>query len=225
MSNVASHLGIQLDEYDARIRTFVPYYEEMLHVVAAALGLLTTEQPVIIDLGVGTGALSAQCLAVRPGAILIGIDSDPAMLRHAYTRLAHYETAELRFGNFMDAELPPCDAIVASLALHHVATAEVKQQLYARCFAALRPGGVLLSADCYPASTPALAEAGRQLWLRHLEQHYSIPEAEKFLSDWANEDTYFPLHDELDWLRKAGFVTDVVWRRDPFAVLAGAKKS
>ena len=34
---VASHLGIQLDEYDARIRTFIPRYERMLDVAADAV--------------------------------------------------------------------------------------------------------------------------------------------------------------------------------------------
>jgi hypothetical protein len=31
---VSSHLGIDVAEYDERIRTFVPYYEEMLDVCA-----------------------------------------------------------------------------------------------------------------------------------------------------------------------------------------------
>ena len=34
---VASHLGIKLTEYDSRIRTFIPHYEEMLGVAAAAI--------------------------------------------------------------------------------------------------------------------------------------------------------------------------------------------
>jgi hypothetical protein len=32
---VAAHLGIRLREYDARIRTFIPHYEEMLDAAAA----------------------------------------------------------------------------------------------------------------------------------------------------------------------------------------------
>ena len=34
---VATHLGIKLSEYDARIRTFIPDYEEMLGVAAEVI--------------------------------------------------------------------------------------------------------------------------------------------------------------------------------------------
>src|SRR5215831_1860740 len=34
--SVASHLGIDLNDYDSRIRTFIPHYEEMLDVAGAA---------------------------------------------------------------------------------------------------------------------------------------------------------------------------------------------
>ena len=45
---VASHLHIQLDEYDARIRTFIPGYEQMLDAGAHALHALATAAPVIV---------------------------------------------------------------------------------------------------------------------------------------------------------------------------------
>jgi len=59
--SVASHLGIKISEYDARIRTFIPDYEEMLRVAASAVPRAART---ILDLGVGTGALSAACLTV-----------------------------------------------------------------------------------------------------------------------------------------------------------------
>ena len=69
---VASHLGIKLTEYDSRIRTFIPHYEEMLDVAAAAI---PPRARTIVDLGIGTGALSSRCLA----------DGDPRDGRSAST--------------------------------------------------------------------------------------------------------------------------------------------
>jgi hypothetical protein len=63
------------------------------------------------------------------------------------------------------------------------------------------------------------AEEGREAWRRHLETHYSPEETTAFFQAWAEEDTHFPLADEVDWLEEAGFCTDVVWRKDLFAVL------
>jgi hypothetical protein len=57
--SVANHLGIDLSEYDARIRTFIPNYEEMLDVVASVIDPMSS---MILDLGIGTGALSERCV-------------------------------------------------------------------------------------------------------------------------------------------------------------------
>ena len=52
---VASHLGIKIAEYDMRIRTFIPDYEEMLNVVADAV---PPRARTMVDIGTGTGALA-----------------------------------------------------------------------------------------------------------------------------------------------------------------------
>jgi tRNA (cmo5U34)-methyltransferase len=218
--SVAGHLGIQVAEYDTRIRTFVPHYEQMLAIAAETLRLLDVATPTVVDLGAGTGALSAGCLAVRPDASLIGIDADPAMLEMARVRLAVHSGIELRVANFIGAAPPPCDAIVACLSLHHVSTPETKQRLYASCSHALTAGGLFVSADFFPARDAGLAARQRQHWVEHLERSYSRREALAYLESWAEEDTFFPLEDELDWLRDAGLNPEVVWRADGFAVIA-----
>jgi tRNA (cmo5U34)-methyltransferase len=216
---VAGHLSIRVEEYDSRIRTFVPHYEHMIATAAETLGLLDVASPRVLDLGVGTGALAARCLSVRPDARLIGIDLDPAMLEMARARLAVGDV-ELRVGSFLETELPACDAIVACISLHHVSKSETKQRLYAACRRALAAGGLLVSADCFPARDVALAARQREQWLAHLEGFYSRDEAVGYLESWAHEDTYFPLEDELEWLRAAEMRPEVVWRADGFAVIA-----
>ena len=214
--SVASHLGISVREYDRRIRTFIPNYAEMLEEVAS---VLDPAAETIVDLGVGTGGLSARCLRRAPAARVIGIDADAEMLPLAQRRLGRRAT--LSVGNFLRTELPRADAVVATLALHHVRTRGAKATLYGRIRAALRRGGVLITGDCHPSENGARWRAQRELWLQHLEESYTRPEAEKFLRDWSHEDTYMPLRTELALLEEAGFrAVDVVWRRDAFAVIA-----
>jgi tRNA (cmo5U34)-methyltransferase len=219
---VATHLGIRLREYDSRIRTFIPHYEDLLDAAAAALEALPPRRPLVVDLGIGSGALSARSLGVRPGARIVGIDNDAGMLRLAERRLGRRLTA--RHESFLAAPLPRCDAVTASFALHHVAKRAAKARLYGRCFDALRAGGLFVNADCCLASNRRVQALDRAAWLAHLRRRYGAVRAASYLRAWAKEDVYFRLEDEIALLRSAGFTVDVPWRRDSFAVVVGTKR-
>jgi len=214
---VASHLGIELSEYDARIRTFIPDYEEMLGVAAAAL---PPRARTVVDLGIGTGALSARCVERAPRAGVVGIDVDPEILALASRRLRDRGT--FVSGTFLRTPLPVCDAVVASFALHHVRTRGAKAALYRRIRKVLRPGGRFISVDAQPARDAAARRADRAAWLAHLQRAYTPRQAASLLAAWAHEDVYVPLEAEIDLLRRAGFAVDVLWRKGTFAVLLGA---
>jgi tRNA (cmo5U34)-methyltransferase len=211
---VASHLGIKLEEYDARIRTFIPDYEEML---AAAAGAIPRRSRRIVDLGTGTGALAERCLRQAPGARVLGIDADGEILKLAERRLGG--RARLQRGNFTGTSLPACDAVVASFALHHMRTRSGKARLYRRIRSALRPRGVFISVDCQPAANSGLARQQHEAWKTHLLSSYTQREASALLAAWAHEDTYVPLEMELALLRRSGLKPELLWRKGAFAVI------
>jgi ubiquinone/menaquinone biosynthesis C-methylase UbiE len=212
--SVASHLGIRLAEYDARIRTFIPDYEEMLDVAAAAVPPRTRA---IVDLGTGTGALAARCLRHARRARVTGIDADGAILKVAERRLG--PRASFIEGSFLRAPIPRCDIIVSSFALHHIRTRAAKAALYARLRHALRRNGRLISVDCQPSPAPEIEAAQMTAWLAHLRKRYGKSDARRLLQAWADEDTYQPLNVETALLITAGFRVDVLWRKGAFAVL------
>ena len=109
--SVATHLGIRVDEYDARIRTFIPDYEDMLDTAAAALPRSTRT---LVDLGTGTGALAARCLTSAPRARLVGIP-----VRHrdeAYRRMRSCKPRAQRSdpaaADDRQADVPCCHALL-----------------------------------------------------------------------------------------------------------------
>ena len=61
-SPVSHRDQLRFEQRYARIRPFIPHYEEMLDVAAAAM---PPRARTIIDLGIGTGALSARCLIAK----------------------------------------------------------------------------------------------------------------------------------------------------------------
>ena len=216
--SVATHLGIRLAQYDRSIRTFIPWYDEMLD---AAASFVPSDATQILDLGIGTGALAERCVRAARRARLLGIDSDPAILEMARRRLGR--RAEVIHGRFENTPLPGADAVVSSLALHHIPTKAAKIAVYHRIHRALRPGGVLISADCCPAADARLRKMQESHWREHLCRAYSTTEAKALLRAWSHEDFYMTLEAELRILRAAGFRPEVAWRRGIFAVVVGRK--
>ncbi|MDQ3069782.1 MAG: class I SAM-dependent methyltransferase [Acidobacteriota bacterium] len=219
--SVESHLGISLREYDRRIRTFIPRYEEMLDAAAGALRITAPGAKTIVDLGTGTGALAKRCLAAAPRARVIGIDSDAGMLAVARRRLGARMDGIAE--DFTGAALPRCDAMTASFSLHHIAARAAKQAFYKRMRRSIRPGGVFISADCYPASAGAIDRTDRRVWQAHLEKAYPPKEASRYLAAWRRQDVYVPLTEECAMLARAGFEVDVAWRQGAFAVVVGLR--
>ncbi|HWW86095.1 MAG TPA: class I SAM-dependent methyltransferase [Vicinamibacterales bacterium] len=214
---VASHLGIDLGDYDTQIRAFIPDYDEMLDVAAAAID---PRVRTLVDLGIGTGALSARCLKAAPSARVVGIDADAGMLQLATKRLDGRAT--LVRDTFFHAEFPACDALVASFALHHVRTRAAKSRLYQRIRAALRRRGRLISVDCNPAADRKVALEQRRAWHAHLRQVYSARRAAAILDSWSDEDVYVPLEAEIGIIQRSGFHVELLWRKGAFAVLQGS---
>lgn len=217
--SVATHLGIDLAEYDARIRTFIPYYEEMLEVGAS---VIDAGSRIIVDLGIGTGALSERCLAKAPQARIVGIDSDAEILKAAAQRLP--ASAGFVCGSFLSAEIPACDSVVASFALHHVRTRSAKARLYKRIADALERGGQMISVDCYPANDQDLSKRQFDAWKAHLMKGYTQKEAENYLEAWSHEDFYMSLDTEMELMRKTGFGVEILWRMDAFAIVSGRRR-
>ncbi len=221
--SVRRHLRVAVEEYDASIRRFIPGYEAMLRETAGAVAAV--RPALVLDLGAGTGALSETLLASPEVGAVELVDVDGEMLARARERLAEHGTrARYALRSFHDP-LPACDAVAASLALHHVRTLEEKEALFTRVYAALRPGGVLVNADVtLPAEEPARGEAWRA-WAAHLVAS-GIGEARAWahFEEWADEDAYFPLEAELAALEGAGFRARCAWR-DRVSTVVVARKA
>ena len=215
---VAAHLGIDLVEYDERIRTFIPFYEEMLDVAAEAV---PRRARAIVDLGTGTGALAARCVEKATKAHVFGIDSDAGILAAAAGRLQ--KRGSFLCANFVGTPLPDCDVVVASFALHHVRTRGAKKTLFKRIRHALRRGGSFISVDCHPAADRDIAQEQHDAWKAHLEKWYDKKQAASLLKAWSHEDVYVPLDAEIELMEKAGFAVEILWRKGAFAVLVGKK--
>lgn len=220
--SVRRHLRVEIDAYDRAIRSFVPGYEDMLRAAAREVG--AAAGGAVLELGAGSGAFSEALLERPEVGVVELVDADAEMLGRARVRLARFgDRARFREASF-DDPFPPCAAVAASLALHHVPTLERKRALYRRIGAALPPGGVFINADVTMPAAPAARAAAWRRWTAHMAAHgIDAAQARRHFAEWSEEDTYFPLGDELAAMTEAGFAARRVWSDAPISILAGRK--
>jgi SAM-dependent methyltransferase len=181
----------------------------------------TLPSPCVVDLGAGTGALGGAILDAVPSAHVRLVDIDPNMLEVARARVAaHGDRAAPVRAAFADPLPAGTDAVVASLALHHIPDVAEKRATYARIRGALRPGGLLAIADCVVHASGPERDRGFALWSAWMGRHGIAPdEARALFAAWAAEDFYQPLSVELQLLADAGFARpECFWKYGPIAV-------
>ena len=167
----------------------------------------------ILDLGTGDGRLLALVKLDHPDAAAVAIDFSPAMLEAARRRFGGDSSVAVTAHN-LDRPLPELgrfDAVVSSLAIHHLIH-ERKRALYAEVYRALSPGGVFCNLEHVSSATPELHDE----FLRRIG---CTPETE----DPSNK--LLELDVQLGWLREIGFVdVDCGWKWRELALLAGRKR-
>ena len=224
---VAGHLGVEADAYDRTIRTFIPQYDRMLSTIVHWLDASVPAGGYVVDLGAGTGALSAAILEGLPEVRVQLVDVDPNMLEAGAARCAAYAGRfDLRRGRFQEG-LPRCNAVVATLALHHVAGKTEKRELYGAIHDALEPGGLVVVGDLL--IHPEGPERRQMLrdWYAHMAGHgITEEEADAHFAQWAEEDRYVPLAEELELIGAGGFPRpDCFWRDGGLAVYGAFREA
>lgn len=220
--SVRRHLRLEVEEYDLEIRRFIPGYDTMLSVAADAVA--SVNPGVVVDLGAGTGALSEALLLKGSIGRVELVDVDPEMLEQARSRLARYgERTAYTVGRFED-ELPAATAYAASLSLHHIPTIEEKAALFARIYDALPEGGVLVNADANMPEEELPRKRMFRKWADHMVRS-GISEERVWLhfEQWAEEDTYLPVDEEVAHLRRIGFEVERTWSRGPISVVVATR--
>ncbi len=222
--SVAQHLGFDPATYDVMIRRLIPRYDELLDEVAGAIAEHVPADAHVLDLGSGSGRMSERL--VRESRLRVTlVDVDAQMLEHAETRLSGVRERVSFVNASFAAALPACDGAVAALSLHHVHDRAAKLDVYRHIHAAIAPGGVLVVADAFVSEVPRLSEPLYRRWAAHLVSGGdSEAEAYARFAEWAHEDRYFALADELATIASAGFShADVKWRVGPIGVVVALR--
>ncbi len=208
--------------YEAERRRVLPGYDTFYGQAVAALSLAGREISSVLDLGAGTGLFAAHIAAAYPDVQLTLLDGSPAMLaqaRAAFGDRATYVVADLAEG------LPAgdWDAIVSSLAIHHLDDAG-KRSLFHCVRDAVRPGGMFVNAEQVAGPT-ALFDDAYQRWHEAEARALGTTDAGwDHVVESMRHDRVASVEHQLEWLRDSGFPdADCIWKDHRLAVIAARR--
>jgi tRNA (cmo5U34)-methyltransferase len=226
MQNVKDHFEEEAQEFDQIIIKLIPYYQQMLDALITSIPHPENKRIKVIDLGCGTGTISKMVKTRYPLAVMHCVDIAPNMLEVARHKLSaypdiSYEEADLSHYYFSDSY----DAVLSSLALHHLAADKDKMDLYSKVYEALNPDGIFFNADNVLGSNTVLQENDMVHWKYFMRKSVKEDELRQWIDVHEKEDHPANLIEQLHWLRNIGFIDiDVIWKYFNFAVYGGFKK-
>ena len=113
---------------------------------------------VVLDLASGTGTLALWIKQTTPGASVVGVDADPAMIAIATAKVERTGVV-VPFHKGVAYDLPypagQFDRVISSLFFHHLSPAD-KVRTVQEVWRVLKPGGELHVADWGPATNPLM---------------------------------------------------------------------
>jgi len=168
----------------------------------------------VLDLGTGDGRLLALVRLNNPAVEGVALDFSDPMVEQAKKRFANDKQVTVVKHDFslpLPAEELGCfDAVVSSLAIHHL-THPRKKQLYTEIFSLLNPKGVFCNLEHVSSPT-------ENLHWKFVAAIGWTPETE----DPSNK--LLDMETQLNWLRQIGFLdVDCDWKWLELALLVGFK--
>ena len=202
----------------------------VLELVTRAAAAATPRARRLLDVGCGAGNYSLKLLQHLPGLEVTLLDLSRPMLDRALVRVSAATTNSVTAVQSDLRDFDPgqsrFDIILAAAVLHHLRAESEWQAVFARFFAALRPGGSLWIADLVAHDHPAVQAL---MWARYgdyLTAQQDAAYRDRVFAYVEKEDSPRSLVFQLDLLRAAGFGrVEVLHKNGPFAAFGALKSS
>jgi tRNA (cmo5U34)-methyltransferase len=206
---VGALFGQAAGDYDRARRQLVPGFDHFYRAVLESIPFGEGQEIRVLDLGAGTGLLSALVAGKFPRARVTLVDLSVEMLRVARRRFAEEQGRfEFRTIDYARKPLPPTergyDLVVSALSVHHLTHGD-KKELFEKVHHSLAAGGYFVNADQVSGETPEEEALYGEWWLKRVREAGVSEEDLAAALSRMRADRNATLGAQLIWLGEAGF--------------------
>ncbi|WP_040952613.1 class I SAM-dependent methyltransferase [Gorillibacterium massiliense] len=223
LEDVIKGFDANAQDYDKERRKLLPCFDTFY---GTAVHLIETDNPAptILDLGAGTGLLSAFILAKYPNANITLIDLSEKMLERAKERFAGRDNIRYLTGDYSQYSYNETyDYVVSSLSIHHLTQMD-KAALFKTVFGILKGNGQFINADQVAGTSSFFDAYYREQWEASIRASGLTEEAMEASRQRRKLDINASVHDQIQWLQEAGFAdADCVFKMYDFGVFYAKK--
>ncbi|MFB3897123.1 MAG: methyltransferase domain-containing protein [bacterium] len=226
MEKVKQHFSSESRTFDDLIVKVVPYYSQMIGAIINNLPFNEDKKIKVLDLGCGTGTISYLIHQRYPNMELTCVDVSQQMLEVAKDKLKRVKKVTFILGDFHSYRITgKFDAIVSSLALHHLESEQDRDIFYTSIYQSLKSGGIFINADIMKSDNAYFQKVNYAKWkefgMRSLSADFI--ENTTFVKH-REEDRCSTILKETDRLRKIGFKhIEIFWKYYNFATYGAIK--
>ncbi len=224
MEDIKNAFDSMAAEYDSQRQYVIPLMDQY-YGAAVWAAESAGNNPSILDIGAGTGLLSALMLDKFPTAELTLLDISENMLCIAKERFTGRKNVRYVVSDYSRSELGgEYDIICSALSIHHLTT-EDKRLLFHKIFASLKPGGMFVNADQSDGETQYFRRRYLDYWNKFMKKGLlNAKEHKEILTRRDILDRNEKMSVQLQWLHECGFSdVDVVFKNRTFLVTVARK--
>jgi tRNA (cmo5U34)-methyltransferase len=212
------------DQYDRQRRMVIPCFNDFYQTAIDLIPFSNFDSFRLLDLGAGTGLLTASIISVFPNATATLMDLSEKMLEKAQERFSSNKRINFLVWDYAHSPLPEEYHVIASaMSIHHLLDDE-KKSLYQRVFDALKYNGIFINADLVKGETDKTEQIYHDMWMNWIQEAGLSKHELSGIIDRMQYDKPSSLSDQLQWLREIGFQdVDCYYKYFNFAVYSGRK--
>lgn len=225
MKNVSNQFNKIAKTYDSQRKCLIPVFDDFYGIAIDSIQI-KDPNPNVLEIGTGTGLFTEMFLKKYPNAKMDLVDIAEDMLNIAKERLKGNENLNFHLKNikeFKPEENKQYDAVISSLAIHHLTNPE-KEQLYKKIGECIKLDGIFVNAEMIAGETEYLNKMYEDWEIKIAIDAKLDEEGEKRALERMNLDIKAPISKQLNWLENAGFShADCIYKAYCFGVLWAKK--